>query len=96
MYQVFIWEATGTVGALVSSGMEAEKIHEKGGADVSINIDQMNRMHYVMSFDSWEAWGKYMARQANDEEWNAFVAEASQRQIATLTKVWRLNLMQFE
>jgi hypothetical protein len=60
VYEVFIWDpAPGRGSELIQSGMQAEAIHEKSGADVAINVDRLGRMHYVMSFDSWEAWAKF-------------------------------------
>ena len=91
VYQVFVWEATGTVSALVASAMEAEKIHEKGGAEVSINLDQMNRVHYVMSFESLEAWARF--QDTPNEEWASWWAEAQKNPAGNLVKVYTATQM---
>jgi len=88
--QVFIWEATGTVGALVQSAMEAEKIHEKAGVDVSVNVDQMNRVHYVMSFENWDAWAKFRDGTPS-EEWTSWWAEAQKNRAGQLVKVYTIG-----
>ena len=61
------------------------------GASAGINIDDIGNVHYEMTFDSWEAWGKYVAVQATDKEWNEFLARANQNPMADLVKVWRLD-----
>ena len=58
--QVFIWESQpGRTAETIEAAMGAKAIHEKAGASVSITVDQLGRMHYVMQFDSWEEWGKF-------------------------------------
>lgn len=60
MYQVFIWEPyNGRSAELFRKATEASKIHAKSGAEVAINMDQLGRMHYVMSFDSGSQWGEF-------------------------------------
>ena len=60
VYQVFVWEPyNGRSAELFRKATEASKIHAKSGAEVAINMDQLGRMHYVMSFDSWSQWGKF-------------------------------------
>lgn len=88
--QVFVWEATGGVNALVQSAIEAEKIHEKAGVDVSVNVDQMNRVHYVMSFDNWDAWAKFQDGTPS-EEWTNWWAEAQKNPAGRLVKVYTIG-----
>jgi hypothetical protein len=88
--QVYIWEATGSVSALVQSAMEAEKIHEKAGVDVSVNVDQLNRMHYVMSFANWDAWAKFQDGTPS-EEWTNWWAESQKDPAGRLVKVHTLG-----
>jgi hypothetical protein len=60
VYQVFVWEPlSGRSAELFAKATEASKIHAKSGARIAINADQLGRMHYVMSFDSWSQWGKF-------------------------------------
>ncbi|MGI9326618.1 MAG: hypothetical protein ACR2PZ_15470 [Pseudomonadales bacterium] len=87
VYQVYIWEAERALGELIESAMKAEAIHEKAGVDVSINIDQMNRMHYVMSYANWEDWAKFQDGTPS-EEWNNYWAEASKDPAGKLIKVY--------
>ena len=47
--------ALGRGGDLARVAGEAKAIQEKAGASVGIHFDQLNRLHYVMSFESWEA-----------------------------------------
>ncbi len=87
VYQVFIWEAElGRGNDLFEAGMQAKAIHEKAGASVGINYDQMQRMHYVMSFDSWEAWAKF--QDTPSPEFDAFLAEQNKDPTAKLVKVY--------
>lgn len=92
---VFSWDVQpGRTPLFVSICEEAMPIHKRLGASPGINIDELGDVHYELTFDSWEAWGNYMAKAATDQEWNTFVAKHSENPIATLTKVWRLNVMQ--
>ncbi len=59
VYQVFIWQPRdGRLGDVIESATEAKAIHEKAGARVSIIVDQLNRMHYVMNYDDLNHWAK--------------------------------------
>ena len=49
----------GKTGAMFQQGMGAKPIHEKAGASVTILRDRLNRMHYLVQFDSWEAHAKF-------------------------------------
>ena len=87
VYQVFIWESEpGRGNDLFQAAMQAKAIHEKAGASVGINYDQMQRMHYVMSFDNWDAWAKF--QDTPNEEFDAFVAEQNKNPNAKLVKVY--------
>ena len=87
MYQVFIWDPLlGQGGNLAQAANEAKVIHEKAGASVGIHFDQLQRLHYVMSFDSWEAWGTF-----NDTplpEFQAFIQEQNKNPTSQLVKVY--------
>jgi len=85
VYQVFIWEPMpGRTGQLVQSGMQAEAILEKAGADVAINVDQLNRMHFIISFDTWEAWAKFS--DTPNEEFQQFMATQGENPNGILIK----------
>ena len=87
VYQVFIWEAElGRGPDMFQAGVQAKALHEKDGAAVSINSDQMNRMHYVMNFASWDAWAKF--QDADHPEFEAFMQKQQQDPTARLIKVY--------
>ncbi len=87
VYQVFIWEANpGRVADMMAAGAEAKALHEKDGAAVSIHVDQMNRMHYAMSFADWDAWAKF--QDADHPEFEAWMSKRQQNPSARLVKVY--------
>jgi len=87
VYQVFIWKPELGRGAeLFEAGMKAKAIHEKDGASVTIHADQMQNMHYVMNFDSWEAWAKF--QDAPHPEFQAFMQERSKNPAGSLINVY--------
>jgi hypothetical protein len=87
VYQVFIWQPELGRGAdLFQAGMKAKAIHEKDGAAVTIHADQMQNMHYVMNFDSWEAWAKF--QDSPHPEFQAFMQERSKDPAGRLLKVY--------
>ena len=86
-YRVFIWEPKpGQTGAVVQSSMQAEKMHEKAGADVAILVDQLGRVHYVTSFDSWDAMAKFF--DTPNPEFQAFMQEQNKNPNARMVKVY--------
>jgi hypothetical protein len=92
---VYSWDVLpGNTAAFVAISQAALPIHERLGASIGINIDELGDVHYEMTFDSWEAWGRFQAKSATDQEWTAFLARYNANPIATLTKVWRLNTAQ--
>jgi hypothetical protein len=89
-YQVFIWDPRDLgIGALVEAGMEAKAIHEKSGVRVSINIDQMQRMHYVMNFDDMGHWAK--VQDTPNPEFQQFMASQSADPRGDLVEVYTAN-----
>ena len=87
VYQVFIWEAIpGRGPGMFQAAVEAKALHEKGGAAVTIHVDQMNLMHYVMNFASWEAWAKF--QDADHPEFEAWMQKQQQDPTARLVKVY--------
>ena len=92
---VFSWDVDpGQTPAFLALCEEARKIHDRLGASVGINIDELGDVHYELTFANWEAWGKYQTRVAADEEWNQFWARASKEPVAELIKVWRVTAVQ--
>ena len=84
---MFIWEPELGRGAdLFQAAMQAKAIHEKDGAAVTIHADQMQNMHYVMNFDSWEAWATFQDSQ--HPEFQAFMQERSRDPGGRLIKVY--------
>jgi hypothetical protein len=87
VYQVFIWAPELGRGAdLFEAGMKAKAIHEKDGSSVTIHSDQMQNMHYVMNFDSWEAWAKF--QDSPHPEFQQFMQERSKDPAGRLIKVY--------
>ena len=71
VYQVFIWQPRdGRLSDVIETATEAKAIHEKAGARVSIIVDQLNRMHYVMNYDNLNHWAK--TQDTPNEEFAAF------------------------
>lgn len=92
---VYSWDVEqGKTAAFVARSEEARKIHERLGASIGINIDELGDVHYEMTFASWSAWGEFQSRAATDEEWNQFYANALQEPLAELIKVWRIDAVQ--
>ena len=87
VYQVYIWEPNeGKVGQLMQGGIGAKPIHEKVGAKVTVLRDELNRMHYVMMFDSWEAWGQF--QDTPNPEFNAYMQERTAEAAGRLIEVY--------
>ena len=73
VYHVFVWQPySGRSAELFAKANEASRIHGKAGAGIAINMDQLGRMHYVMSFDDWSQWGKFQDNPTS--EWATFWA----------------------
>ena len=71
VYQVFVWQAyEGRSEELMAKAIEASKLHLEAGAGIGINVDQLGRLHYVMSFDSWSLWGKF--QDSPTPEWTSY------------------------
>jgi hypothetical protein len=91
VYQVFIWEAElGRGSDMFQAGVQAKALHEKDGAAVTIHFDQMNHMHYVMNFESWDAWAKF--QDADHPEFEAFMQKQQQNPTARLIKVYTASI----
>ena len=74
VYNVFIWESyEGRSADMMTKAMEAAAIHQADGVSIAVNVDQLGRLHYVMSFDSWADWGKL--QDAPSAKWTAFMGE---------------------
>ena len=91
-YQVFIWEPRdGRINELLAAAAEAKAIHEKAGARVGINVDQMQRMHYVMNFDDLDHWAKM--QDTPNPEFEAFLERQRANPAADLVEVYTANRM---
>ena len=76
VYNVFIWESyEGRSADMMTKAMDAA-IHQADGVSIAINVDQLGRLHYVMSFDSWADWGKL--QDAPSTKWTDFVGNSSE------------------
>ena len=92
---VFSWKVDrGKTGDFVQLAAKAKPIHEKLGASVGINVDELGRVHYVMTYENWEAWGKTSAAVGQSEEWAAFLEEANRTPMADLENVYRITTVQ--
>ena len=94
---VFSWDVQdGRTQDFIAICEGAMPIHKRLGASPGINIDSVGNVHYELTFGSWEAWGSYAMKSATDEEWNAYFAKHSENPVASLTKVWRINVMEVQ
>lgn len=83
----------GRGGDVVAKMAEAKAIHDKLGAEVSVNVDEEGWAHYVMNFASWEAQGKFADSLAGNEEWQAFQASLAAEPLAELKNVYRVSTL---
>lgn len=91
VYQVFVWEAfPGRRAQMIDSATTAQPLHEKLGASVGINMDQMGRLHYLMSFDTWAEWAKFQDTGSSDEV-STFFAEFYSNPSAKLVEVYNVT-----
>lgn len=91
VYQVFVWEAfPGRRSQMIESANAAQPLHEKLGASVGINIDQMGRLHYLMSFDTWADWAKFQDTGSSDEL-TTFFAEFYSNPPGKLVEVYNVT-----
>jgi hypothetical protein len=92
VYQVFIWKSMpGQAAKTLQTAMGAKPIQEKLGAKVGINVDQLGRMHYVLSFDSWDAWAKFQSASAASKEWTDYIGAFNANPSAELVKIYMAN-----
>ncbi len=92
---VFQWRPKPGRGAeFIAQSTRAKKIHEKLGADVSVEADEKGNVFYAMNFASWEAQGKFADATAASEEWSAFLAEVSKDPTAKQVDTYRITTMQ--
>lgn len=88
VYEVFVWQPLpGRVSDMLEAGMGAKPIHEKAGAGVLIAMDRLNRMHYVLQFDSWAQYSKF--QDSPNPEFDAYMAKVSEDPTAELVKHYR-------
>jgi len=91
VYQVFVWQPElGRAADLLKSGMKAKAIHEKDGVAVTIHSDQMQNLHYVMNYESWEAWAKY--QDSPHPEFQAFMQEMSKNPSGRIIDVYTASV----
>lgn len=91
VYQVFIWEARpGRMSSLFEGAAQAKALHEEDGAAVTIYSDQMNRLHYAMSFESWDAWAAF--QDGDHPEFDAFMQKAMEDPSGKLVEVYTASM----
>lgn len=87
VYQVFIWDPrNGRAGDVVATAMEAKAIHEKSGVRVAINVDQLQRIHYVMNYDDLAHWAK--VQDTPNPDFQTFMEKQSENPNADLVEVY--------
>ncbi len=92
VHMVFSWDVKqGQTPAFLALCQQSRKIHERLGASIGVNVDELADVHYEMSFENWEAYGQFSEKLATDAEWQEFFGAAHEVPVATLPKVWRLN-----
>ena len=92
---VYQWRPNPGRGAeFIGQSTRAKKIHEKLGADVSVEVDEKGNVFYALNFASWEAQGKFADATAASEEWSAFLAEVSKDPSAKQVDTYRITTMQ--
>jgi hypothetical protein len=93
VFEVFIWEALpGQISRMFDAGVQAKAIHEKGDVHVSVAGDKLNRMHYIMQYDSWDDYAKLW--DTPNEEFSAFMAGQNENPSAMLIKRYTGNELQ--
>ena len=68
------------------AGLAAKAIQEKQGVNVSVAIDRLNRMHYVINHDSWIAYGKF--HETANPEFQAFMAKQGENPGSKLIRTY--------
>ncbi len=76
---------------VVGNATRAKQIHDKLGADASVNITEEGEVHYVLSFESWEAQGKFEDALQGNREWNEFWSGVTANPNAELVGVYRVT-----
>ena len=90
VYQVYIWQPRdGRISDVIETATQAKAIHEKAGARVSIFVDQLNRMHYVMNYDSLNHWAK--VRDTPNPEFQEWWDQQTTAPNADLVEVYTAN-----
>ncbi|MAM80448.1 MAG: hypothetical protein CMP89_06805 [Gammaproteobacteria bacterium] len=91
---VFSWDVQqGKTPEFLALCQQSKVIHERLGASVGMNVDELANVHYEMSFESWAAYGEFSQKLAADNEWQKFFTAANAKPTAELVKVWRLSRM---
>jgi len=92
VHVVFSWDVQqGKTADFLALCQKSQKIHERLGASVGVNVDELANVHYELSFENWASYGEFSEKIAVDAEWQAFFGAANQDPVAELIKVWRLD-----
>jgi len=90
--QIYLWEPlNGNVTAFLRDARQAREIHEAAGIDIGINVDQMNRVHYVMSYPSHAAFAAQ--RKSPNADFQAFSQRFSAAPIGQLLEVYTVTAL---
>ena len=92
---VFVWEApVGHAPEMFQNGLKAQAMHQAMGANVTISQGQRFRMYYAIRLESAAARGAFVDQMNANAEFQAFMAEASQRDGAgSLVRVYNINVI---
>jgi hypothetical protein len=78
VFNVSVWDPRPGSGVELAQGLQmAKAMHERMGARVEIYVDLYggtDKMHYVMSFDSWTHHAEVFEAMESDEAWLQFIA----------------------
>lgn len=89
---IYSWKIMpGKFDAFMAIAQESVKLHNALGASAGINIDDLNNVHYELTFDSWASWAKFGAALQKSQEWTALLKKANDAPTAELVRVLRID-----
>lgn len=89
---VTLWEPMpGKSAQMLATASEAAEVHKSLGAQPGVAVDTMGRLHFIMSFADWAAWGAYQEKAATSKTMQSFVAKISAAPPATQIESFMLN-----
>ena len=87
---VFVWEPMpGRLDETIQNAIGAKAIHEKTGVGVTVAADRLNRMIYIVSYDSFEDYAKFW--DTPNQEFNDYMANLNEDPSAKLVATYHLT-----